>query len=60
MSPMKMWYVPSHFFSFINYVHTHYIDTNIDSSFETFVIENKFKNKLRSLIGIALPSMWIL
>jgi chromate transport protein ChrA len=24
------------------------------------VIENKFKNKLRSLIGIALPSMWIL
>jgi serine/threonine protein kinase len=33
------------FFSFINYVHTHYIYTNIDSSFETFVIENKFKNK---------------
>jgi hypothetical protein len=54
MSPMKMWYVPSHFFSFINYVHTQYIYTNIDSSFETFVIENKFKNKLRSPIGIAL------
>jgi serine/threonine protein kinase len=27
------------FFSLINYVHTHYIYTNNDSSFETFVIE---------------------
>ncbi len=57
---MKMWYVSSHFFSLINYVHTHYIYTNIDSSFEIFVIENKLKNKLRFPIGIASPSMWIL
>jgi hypothetical protein len=60
MAPMKMWYVPSHSFSFINYVHAHYIYKNIDSSFENFVIENKFKNKLRFPIGIALLSMWIL
>jgi hypothetical protein len=54
-----MWYVPSLFF-LINYVHTHYIYKNIDSSFEILVIENKFKNKLRFPIGIVLPSMWIL
>jgi len=42
---MKMWYVPCHFFSFINYVHAHYIYTNIELGFETFVIENKLKNK---------------
>jgi hypothetical protein len=57
---MKMWYVPSHYFSLINYVHTHYIYTNIDSSFETFVIENKFKTKLTFVISIVLPSTWIL
>jgi hypothetical protein len=45
MSTMKMWYVPCHFLSLINYVHTHYIYTNINSSFEFFVIENKFKKK---------------
>jgi hypothetical protein len=45
-----MWYVPSHFFSLINYVHTHYIYTNIDSSFEISMIENKLKFP----IGIAL------
>ncbi len=53
---MKMWYVPSHFFSLINYVHTHYIYTNIDSSFEISVIENK----LRFPINIALLLLWIL
>jgi serine/threonine protein kinase len=31
------------FFLKINYVHTHYIYTNIDSIFETFVIEKKLK-----------------
>ncbi len=51
-----MWYVPSHFFSLINYVHTHYIYTNIDSSFEISVIENK----LRFPINIALLLLWIL
>jgi tetratricopeptide (TPR) repeat protein len=48
------------FFSLINYMHTHYIYTNIDSSFETFVTKNKFKNKLKLPIGIVLPLMWIL
>ncbi len=48
------------FFSLINYVHTHYIYKNIDSSFERILIANKFKNKLMFPIGIMLPSMWIL
>jgi serine/threonine protein kinase len=48
------------FFSLINYVHTHYIYTHIDSSFEIFVIENKFKHKLKFRLGIVLLSMWIL
>ncbi len=43
------------FFSLINYVHTHYIYTNINSGFEIFVIENKFKNKFRFKFGIVLP-----
>ncbi len=47
MALVKMWYVPCHFFSFINYVHAHYIYTNINLCFENFVIENKFKNKLK-------------
>ncbi len=57
---MKIWYVPCHFFSLINYVHTHYIHTNINSSFQFFVIENKFKNKLKFPISSALPLLWIL
>ncbi len=57
---MKMWYVFSHIFSLINYVHTHYIYTNINSSFETFVIKNIFLKKLKFPISIALPSKWIL
>jgi serine/threonine protein kinase len=50
----------SFFFSLINYVHTHYVYTYIDSSFEISVIENKFRNKLRFPIGIALHLLWIL
>jgi serine/threonine protein kinase len=37
-----------------------FINTYIDSSFEIIVIENKFKNKLKFLIDIALPLLWIL
>jgi tetratricopeptide (TPR) repeat protein len=48
------------FYSLINYVHAHYIYTNIDSIFEIFLIETKLKNKLRFKFGIVLPSMWIL
>jgi hypothetical protein len=60
MALVKTWYVPCHFFSFINYVHAHYIYTNIKSSFETFMIENEFFLKLRFLISIAILLMWIL
>ncbi len=56
MALVKTWYVPYHFFSFINYVHANYIYTNIELGFETFVIENK----LRFLINIAILLMWIL
>jgi hypothetical protein len=60
MALVKIQYVPCHFFSFINYVHAHYFYTNIELGFEFFVIENKFKNKLNFLIGIAILLMWIL
>jgi hypothetical protein len=60
MALVKMWYVPCHFFSFINYVHAHYIYTNIELGFETFVTENKFKNKWKFLISIVIHLMWIL
>jgi serine/threonine protein kinase len=60
MALVKIWYVPCHFFSFINYVHAHYIYTNIELGFETFVIENRFTNKLKKIIGIAILLMWIL
>jgi hypothetical protein len=43
MALVKMWYVPCHFFSFINYVPAEYIYINIELDFETFVTENKFK-----------------
>ncbi len=43
------------FFPLINYVHTPYIYTNIDSSLEIFVIENK----LRFKFCIVVTSMWI-
>ncbi len=56
MALVKMWYVPCHFLSFINYVHAHYIYTNIELGFETFMIENK----LNFFIGIAILLMWIL